>query len=288
MKGIILAGGQGTRLYPLTTSVSKQLLPIYDKPLIYYSLSTLMLMGINDILIITTPNQKKDFINLLGNGTKFGIKIKYAIQLKPSGIAESFIIGEKFIGNNPVTLILGDNFFYGINSSQQINKNLENIDGGIIFSYTVPDPENFGVIYFSKNKISKIIEKPKKPKSNIVATGLYIYDSNVTKYAKIIKPSKRNELEITDINNIYIKQKKLSNIHLKEGAVWLDTGTYESLFQASLYVKIIQERNQILVGSPELASLNKGWISKKNLLKNINSFKKNQYFLKLKNIIESR
>ena len=285
MKGIVLAGGQGTRLYPLTIAVSKQLLPIYDKPLIYYSLTTLMLLGINDILIITTPYQKNDFINLLGNGEQFGINIEYDVQEKPSGIAESFIIGEKFIDNNPVTLILGDNFFYGINSNQLKFKNLDKFKGGLIFSYSVPDPENFGVIFFNKNKISKIVEKPKKPKSNVVATGLYIYDANVTKYAKLIKPSKRNELEITDINNIYIKKKLLSNIHLKEGSVWLDTGTYESLFQASLYVKIMQERNQILIGSPELIALSNKWIAKKKIIKNINKYQKNQYYSKLEKII---
>jgi len=288
MKGIILAGGQGTRLFPLTISVSKQLLPIYDKPIIYYSLSTLMQLGIRDILIITTPDQKKDYIHLLNNGKQFGINITYAIQSKPSGIAESFIIGEKFIDKDPVTLILGDNFFYGIDPSDLNKKNFNNFNGGVIFSYNVPNPENFGVIYFKKNKISKIVEKPKKPKSNIVATGLYVYDSNVTTYAKNIKPSKRNELEITDINNIYIKKKLLSNIHLKEGSVWLDTGTNESLFQASLYVKIMQERNQILIGSPELIALSNKWINRKKLLKNILTYKRNEYYEKLYQIITNK
>ena len=285
MKGIILAGGEGTRLFPLTKSISKQLLPIYDKPLIYYPLCTLMLMDIRDILIITTPHQKNNFIKLFSDGKDLGLNIVFDTQQKSSGIAESFIIGEKFIKNDSVALILGDNFFYGIEFKELINKKLNNLKGGIIFSYTVPDPENYGVIEFKKNKIIKISEKPLKPKSNIISTGLYIYDSKVTNFARKIKPSKRDELEITDVNNIYIKRNELSNIHLKEGSVWLDAGNSESLFQTSQYVKIMQERNQILIGSPELVALKNRWISKKKLLKNIKYYKNNQYYLKLYEIL---
>ena len=289
MKGIILAGGQGTRLFPITQSVSKQLLPIYDKPLIYYPLSTLMQIGVRDILCITNSSDHENYKKILKDGSQWGINIQFDIQKEPNGIAESFIIGEKFINNEPVALILGDNFFYGIQFEDIDYKKISNHKGAIIFSYEVPDPEKYGVIVFdSKNKIIKIDEKPSKPKSNIISTGFYIYDSKVSEIAKKIRPSKRNELEITDINNYYIKKNQLSNIDLKNGSVWLDTGNAESLFQASQYVKIIQERSQILIGSPEIIALQKNWINKKIIKKNIKIYKKNEYYKKLFDIISKK
>ncbi len=280
MKGIILSGGLGTRLHPLTISTSKQLLPVYDKPLIYYSLTTLMSIGIKDILIITNKSQIPNFKKLLKNGTQLGIKISYMSQTKPNGIAESFIIGEKFIKNNPVALILGDNFFYGIGLDKNFAKYYKNIDGALIFTYSVPNPNNFGVAVIRNNKIIKIVEKPNKNIGNSIVTGLYIYDKDVVNYSKKLKPSKRNELEITDLNNIYLKNKKLNYKNLSDGSVWLDTGDIESLFNASQYIKIIQERNQILIGSPEIQSYKNGWISKKKLINSL-SDKKDQYTNKI-------
>ena len=289
MKGIILAGGRGTRLFPITKSISKQLLPVYDKPLIYYPLSTLMQIGVKDILCITNSFDQENYKNILEDGSQWGLNIQFAIQEEPKGIAESFIIGEKFINNDSVALILGDNFFYGIQFEDIEYKNISNQKGAIIFSYKVPDPEKYGVIVFNnKNQIIRIDEKPKNPKSNIISTGFYIYDSKVSDIAKKIQPSKRNELEITDVNNYYIKRNELSNIDLKNGSVWLDTGNAESLFQASQYVKIIQERSQILIGSPELIALNNGWIEKKTILKNIKLYKKNEYYKKLIDIISKK
>ena len=276
MKGIILAGGTGTRLHPITISCCKQLLPIYDKPLIYYSLSTLMKMKVKDILIISTPNDKCLFEKLLKDGKQWGINLSYAVQMHPKGIAEAFIIGEKFISQDNVSLILGDNIFGAIDF-QQI-KIPKKINGGIIFGYEVPDPEKYGVIEFDKNnKIKNISEKPRFPKSNKICPGLYIYNSNVTKIAKKLKPSKRKELEITDVNNFYIRKKKLKLKNLNMGTVWLDAGNSEALFQAAQYVKTIQERHNILIGSPEIISFQNHWISKQGLAKLIKSMNDNDY-----------
>lgn len=276
MKGIILAGGTGTRLHPITISCCKQLLPVYDKPLIYYSLTTLMKMKIRDILIITTQKDKNLFQKLLNNGKQWGINLSYEVQYRPKGIAEAFIIGEKFISNDNVSLILGDNIFGAIDFDQIKIPN--KINGGIIFGYDVPDPEKYGVIELDKNKnIKKISEKPLFPKSNKICPGLYIYNSNVTKIAKKLKPSKRNELEITDINNYYIREKKLRLKNLNMGTVWLDAGSSEALFQAAQYVKTIQERHNILLGSPEITSFQNNWLNKKDLSRLINSMNNNDY-----------
>ena len=280
MKGIILAGGTGTRLHPNTIACCKQLLPIYDKPLIYYSLSTIMQMGIKNILIISNKIDHPLFFKLFGNGKKWGLNIEYKIQKAPNGIAEAFLIGEDFIKNDDVTLILGDNFFGAIDF-----KNLslpKKIKGGVIFGYAVPDPEKYGVIEFNRNKsIKRIIEKPNNPKSNIISPGLYIYNNKVVDIAKSLKPSKRGELEITDINKFYLNKNKLKLIHLNLGTVWLDAGNSEALFQAAQYVKTIQERHNILLGSPEITSFNQKWISKNKLKKLIFEMKENDYKSKL-------
>ncbi len=252
MKGIILAGGLGTRLYPMTVPISKQLIPIYDKPMIYYSLVTLMNLNIKDILLISTKQSLPVYKKIFKNISKLGVKINFAIQDQPKGIAQALIIGKKFINKSNVTLILGDNFFYGVNYNL-INKLNLNV-GAKIFTYQVNNPSNYGVIYFKKNKISRIVEKPKNPRSNFVATGLYIYDNEVTNLVNYIKPSKRGELEITDLNNIYIKKSKLEPIFLKTGCVWLDAGTAQDLLKASHFVQTIQDRQKILIGSPEETS----------------------------------
>ena len=280
MKGIILSGGLGTRLHPLTISTSKQLLPVYDKPLIYYSLTTLMSIGIREILIITNKDQVRNFKKLLNNGKNLGIKINYMYQSKPNGIAESFIIGEKFIKNDSVALILGDNFFYGIGLNKNFAKEYKDINGALIFTYSVPNPNNFGVVVIKDKKIIKIVEKPKKYIGSSIVTGLYIYDNQVVNYAKKLKPSRRKELEITDLNNIYLKKNKLNFKNLSDGSVWLDTGEIDSLYNASQYIKIIQERNQILVGSPEIQSYKNGWIDKKDLIKSL-KLKNDQYSNKI-------
>ncbi len=286
MKGIILAGGFGTRLYPMTTNISKQLLPIYDKPMIYYSLSTLMRLKIRDILIISS----KEFINIYKNifkySYKLGIKISYLSQNYPNGIAESFIIGKDFIGKDNVTLILGDNFFYGLNSEilkfEEFKKNF----GAKIFAYKVNEPQNYGVInIYKNNKIKNIIEKPKKPNSNYVATGLYVYDNNVIKKVTKLKPSKRGELEITDLNNIYIKEKKLEAIFLQSGSVWLDAGTSQDLLKASQFVQTVQDRQKILIGSPEETAYFNNWVSKNKLKGIISLMPENEYSKHLINLI---
>lgn len=276
MKGIILSGGLGTRLYPLTISCSKQILPIYDKPMIYYPVSTLINMGIKEILLITKEIDLRGFKDLLGDGSEFGISLKYAVQDKPRGIAESFIIGENFIGKSNVTLILGDNIFHGLNYTKFSKKN------STIFLYEVPDPQNYGVATILKKRIVQIIEKPKKPKSNLIVTGLYTYNNSVINIAKNVKPSNRNELEITDINNFYIKKNKMVYKKLGEGSLWLDAGNPESLFQASQYVKIIQERHQTLIGSPHYIAYLKKLITKRDLLTILKRFKNTQYEEKLR------
>lgn len=261
-KGIVLAGGLGTRLYPITRQISKHLLPVFDKPMIYYSISVLMMCGIKDILIISTPKDTKNFKNLLGGGKKFGLKIKYKIQLKPNGIAEAFLIGKKFINNCPVALILGDNIFFGNNFTKKI-KNIK-YDDNVIFLIRSKEPKRFGVATISKkNILINIEEKPKKPKSNLVVTGLYFYDKNACKYAKLLRPSKRKELEITDLNNIYIKKKNMKAIILSKKIYWKDAGTFESLLECSNAVKKFQfKNNKILASLKEIAYENK-WINKK-------------------------
>ena len=285
MKGIILAGGSGTRLYPSTISVSKQLIPIFDKPLIYYPLCTLMQAGIREILIICNPKDIFNFQNLFGNGESLGLKLFYKAQEKPKGIAEAFIIGEEFIDNQKVALILGDNIFYGIEDEKELNfKNFSS--GARIFAYNVPDPSSYGVLNFKNNKIISIDEKPLKPKSHYAVTGLYFYDKKITKVAKQIKPSKRNELEITDINNIYIKEKKCSATFLNKGVVWLDAGTHTSLLQASQFVQTIQERKQISICCPEEIALEKKYIDLKKFKKIALAFPKNAYGSYLRKLLK--
>ena len=267
MKGIILAGGSGTRLHPLTLSISKQLMPIYDKPMIYYPLSTLMYSGIREILIISTPKDLPLFKDLLGDGAKYGCKFYYAVQEEPKGLAEAFIIGEKFIGNDKVALILGDNIFYGSGLSQLLQSN-NNPDGGIIYAYRVHDPERYGVVEFDNNGHAiSIEEKPKTPKSNYAVPGIYFYDNSVVKIAKSIKPSQRGELEITDVNKEYLKQGKLSVSILDRGTAWLDTGTFQSLMQASQFVEVIEERQGLKLGSIEAAAFEMGYIDEKAFIK---------------------
>ncbi len=267
MKGIILAGGRATRLYPITKGVCKQLLPVYDKPMIYYPLSVLMLAGIREILVISTPEDVPRFRNLLGDGSCFGIKISYAIQKEPKGIAESFIIGEKFIGNDNVCLILGDNIFYGYNLSELLQESAKLKKGAIVFGYFVKDPQRYGVIEFNKKcKVVSIAEKPKKAKTNWAVSGLYFYDNSVIKIAKSLKPSGRGELEITSVNNEYIKKGLLNVKFLSRGHAWLDTGTPQSLIDASVFIKTIEERQGLKIGCPEEVAYRKGYINRAKLL----------------------
>lgn len=265
MKGIILAGGSGTRLHPLTLSISKQLMPIYNKPMIYYPLSTLMYSGINEILIISTPKDLPLFKDLLGDGEKYGCSFSYAIQEKPNGLAEAFIIGEEFIGNDKVALILGDNIFYGSGLNKLLQANT-NPDGGIIYAYRVNDPERYGVVEFDENgKAISIEEKPKNPKSNYVVPGIYFYDNSVVEIAKSISPSQRGELEITDINKTYLEENKLNVSILDAGTAWLDTGTFQSLMQASQFVEVIEERQGLKIGAIEVAAFEMGYINEVQL-----------------------
>ncbi len=268
MKGIVLAGGKATRLYPITKGVCKQLLPVYDKPMVYYPLSVLMLAGIRDILLISTPKDIERFRDLLGDGKEIGINISYAIQKEPKGIAESFIVGDKFIGKDNVSLILGDNIFYGHNLTEILKDAAGIKDGGVVFSYYVKDPTRYGVVEFDKNcKVVSIEEKPKIPKSNWAITGLYFYDNEVIKIAKSIKPSKRGELEITDINKVYLKKGKLKVQLLGRGYAWLDTGTYDSLIDASVFIKTIEERQGLKNGCIEEVAYRMGYINKQQLLR---------------------
>lgn len=262
MKGIILAGGSGTRLHPLTLAVSKQLMPVYDKPMIYYPISTLMSAGIDEVLIITTPEDKDLFINLLGDGKKYGCRFEYATQDRPNGLAEAFIIGEKFIGGDKVALILGDNIFYGTGLSELLQQN-NDPDGGIVYAYHVHDPQRYGVVEFdAEGKAVSIEEKPTNPKSNYAVPGIYFYDNQVIEIAKQIKPSQRGELEITDINRAYLNKGKLQVSILDRGTAWLDTGTFESLMQASQFVEVLEERQGLKIGSIEATAYEMGYIDK--------------------------
>ncbi|MBN2831479.1 MAG: glucose-1-phosphate thymidylyltransferase RfbA [Candidatus Omnitrophica bacterium] len=268
MKGIILAGGRATRLYPITKGACKQLLPIYDKPLIYYPLSVLMLAGIRDILVISTPKDTPRFKDLLNDGSSLGIKISYAVQNEPRGIAQSFIVGEKFIGKDNVCLILGDNIFYGYNLGKLLRQSAKMKKGASVFGYLVKDPGRYGVIEFNKNhEVTAIIEKPKKPKSSWVVSGLYFYDNDVIKIAKSIKPSKRGELEITGVNNEYIRQGRFKVKFLGRGYAWLDTGTPQALIDASVFIKTIEDRQGLKVGCPEEVAYRRGYINKEDLLR---------------------
>jgi glucose-1-phosphate thymidylyltransferase len=265
MKGIVLAGGSGTRLHPLTLAVSKQLMPVYDKPMIYYPISVLILSGINEILIISTPQDLPLFKRLLGDGKKYGCDFQYAVQEEPNGLAEAFIIGEEFIGNDNVALILGDNIFYGSGLPKLLKAN-NNPTGGIVYAYHVNDPERYGVVEFDDSfKAISIEEKPEKPKSNFAVPGIYFYDNSVIKIAKNLKPSKRGELEITDINKTYLEKGKLKVTILDRGIAWLDTGTFNSLMQASQFVQVIEERQGLKIGSIEEAAFRAGFITKEEM-----------------------
>lgn len=291
MKGIILAGGSGTRLYPLTLVTSKQLLPVYDKPMIYYPLSILMLAGIKDILIISTPEDTPRFEELLGDGSNFGINLNYKVQPSPDGLAQAFIIGEKFIGDDPACMILGDNIFYGNGMKHALKKAVENCFNGIatVFGYFVPDPQRFGVVEFDGNgQAVSIEEKPKNPKSNYAVTGLYFYPKGVSEKAKKVRPSERGELEITTLNQMYLQEEKLNVVTFGRGLTWLDTGTHESLAEATAFVKMIEEHQGLKISCPEEIAYNNGWISKEKLEKIGNEMSKNQYGIHLLNVAKGK
>lgn len=291
MKGIILAGGSGTRLYPLTRVTSKQLLPIYDKPMIYYPLSTLMLAGIKDMLIISTPTDTPRFKELLGNGSHFGVHLSYAVQPKPEGLAQAFIIGEEFIGDEACAMVLGDNIFYGSYFRKNLSDAVKNTEQGnaTIFGYYVKDPKRFGIVEFDQNrKVISVEEKPKEPKSNYCITGLYFYPKGVADKAKQIKPSARNELEITDLNKQYLEEEMLHVQILGRGFAWMDTGTMDSLMEASTFVQTVQNRQGVVISAPEEIAYYEKWITKEELLKSARLYGKSPYGEHLKRVAENR
>lgn len=291
MKGIILAGGSGTRLYPLTKVISKQLLPIYDKPMIYYPLSTLMLAGIKDILIISTPEDTPRFEELLGDGSKFGINLFYAVQPSPDGLAQAFLIGEEFIGDDTCAMVLGDNIFYGSYFRKNLADAVKAAEEGyaIIFGYYVKDPERFGIVEFDKNRnVVSVEEKPQHPKSNYCITGLYFYDNRVVKMAKQVKPSARGELEITDLNRLYLNEGKLKVQLLGRGFAWLDTGTMDSLMEASIFVQIVQNRQGVVISAPEEIAYMEGLITKEQLLESAELYGKSPYGEHLKIVADGK
>ncbi len=278
MKGIILAGGSGTRLHPITTTISKQLLPVYDKPMIYYPLSTLMMADIKEVLIITTPEHKHLFEGLLGDGSQLGMKIEYAVQAAPNGLAEAFIIGEEFIDGDSVSLVLGDNIFHATSFNETLSRCSKIEEGSIVFGYQVSDPERYGVVEFDSNgKAVGIEEKPEKAKSNYAVVGLYFYDNQVVDIAKNLKPSPRGELEITDVNAEYLKRGQLKVEPLGRGSAWLDTGTHESLSQAGVFVEVVQQRQGVKIGCIEEIAYRQGWINKNQLLDTAEKLRKNEY-----------
>ena len=282
MKGIVLAGGAGTRLYPSTIAVSKQLLPVYDKPMIYHPISVLMLAGIKEILIISTPQDLPNFEKLLGDGSQFGVKFSYKVQPSPDGLAQAFILGEEFIGDDSVALILGDNIFYGQGFSKMLKNAIQNVaegKGATVFGYPVKDPERFGVVAFDENgKAISIEEKPKEPKSNYAVTGLYFYDNSVVEYAKNLKPSARGELEITDLNRIYLEKDMLNVEMFGRGFAWLDTGIHDSLLRAGEYIRTIEENQGIKIACLEEIAYRMGFLSKEEILENIKNLKNNEYY----------
>ncbi len=291
MKGIILAGGSGTRLYPLTMVTSKQLLPVYDKPMIYYPLSTLMLAGIKEILIISTPHDLPNFKKLLGDGNQFGIRLEYAEQPSPDGLAQAFIIGEDFIGDSNVAMILGDNIYYGNGFTRILKEATKNVEGGkaTIFGYYVHDPERFGIVEFDKEgKVLSVEEKPQKPKSNYCITGLYFYDNRVVDFAKRVMPSARGELEITDLNRMYLEDDSLNVKLLGRGFAWLDTGTMDSLVEAAEFVKMIEKRQSIKISAPEEIAYHNNWIDKQTLLESAQKYGKSPYGEHLKKVTEGK